>query len=287
MLKVLETGPQATFQDLGRAGYSGLGVSPSGAFDRGAARRANRMLGNDENSAVIEILFGGFEVVAEKPVRIVFTGTDADVFVDKRCMRTNTVLDIQKGQTVRLEIGTGLRAYLGISGGFAVEPVLGSVATDTLSGIGPDPITSGTSLPTNAKNPTVELPRIKHLPTQFVPKSHETLDIVLGPRHDWFAETAELFNQTFQISSDSDRIGVNLIASRPLQRAYDGELASEGAMRGALQIPPSGHPVAFGADHPITGGYPVIGVLTSESVDKMAQLSPGTIVTFRAANCTN
>ncbi|MDK4305030.1 biotin-dependent carboxyltransferase family protein [Corynebacterium pseudodiphtheriticum] len=287
MLKVLETGPQATFQDLGRAGYSGLGVSPSGAFDRGAARRANRMLGNDENSAVIEILFGGFEVVAEKPVRIVFTGTDADVFVDKRCMRTNTVLDIQKGQTVRLEIGTGLRAYLGISGGFAVEPVLGSVATDTLSGIGPDPITSGTSLPTNAKNPTVGLPRIKHLPTQFVPKSHAVLDIVLGPRQDWFAETAELFNQTFQISSDSDRIGVNLIASRPLQRAYDGELASEGAMRGALQIPPSGHPVAFGADHPITGGYPVIGVLTSESVDKMAQLSPGTIVTFRAANCTN
>lgn len=287
MLKVLETGPQATFQDLGRTGYSGLGVSPSGAFDRGAARRANRMLGNDENSAVIEILFGGFEVVAEKPVRIVFTGTDADVFVDKRRMRTNTVLDIQKGQTVRLEIGTGLRAYLAISGGFAVEPVLGSVATDTLSGIGPDPITSGTSLPTNAKNSTAELPQTKHLPTQFVPKSHEVLDIVLGPRQDWFAETAELFNQTFQISSDSDRIGVNLIASRPLQRAYDGELASEGAMRGALQIPPSGHPVAFGADHPITGGYPVIGVLTSESVDKMAQLSPGTIVTFRAANCTN
>lgn len=287
MLKVLETGPQATFQDLGRTGYSGLGVSPSGAFDRGAARRANRMLGNDENSAVIEILFGGFEVVAENPVRIVFTGTDADIFVDKRRMRTNTVLDIQKGQTVRLEIGTGLRAYLAISGGFAVEPVLGSVATDTLSGIGPDPITSGTSLPTNAKNPTAELPQIKHLPTQFVPKSHEVLDIVLGPRQDWFAETAELFNQTFQISSDSDRIGVNLIASRPLQRAYDGELASEGAMRGALQIPPSGHPVAFGADHPITGGYPVIGVLTSESVDKMAQLSPGTIVTFRAANCTN
>ena len=287
MLKVLETGPQATFQDLGRTGYSGLGVSPSGAFDRGAARRANRMLGNDENSAVIEILFGGFEVVAENPVRIVFTGTDADVFVDKRRMRTNTVLDIQKGQTVRLEIGTGLRAYLAISGGFAVEPVLGSVATDTLSGIGPDPITSGTSLPTNAKNPTAELPQTKHLPTQFVPKSHEVLDIVLGPRQDWFAETAELFNQTFQISSDSDRFGVNLIASRPLQRAYDGELASEGAMRGALQIPPSGHPVAFGADHPITGGYPVIGVLTSESVDKMAQLSPGTIVTFRAANCTN
>lgn len=287
MLKVLETGPQATFQDLGRTGYSGLGVSPSGAFDRGAARRANRMLGNDENSAVIEILFGGFEVVAENPVRIVFTGTDADVFVDKRRMRTNTVLDIQKGQTVRLEIGTGLRAYLAISGGFAVEPVLGSVATDTLSGIGPDPITSGTSLPTNAKNSTAELPQTKHLPTQFVPKSHEVLDIVLGPRQDWFAETAELFNQTFQISSDSDRIGVNLIASRPLQRAYDGELASEGAMRGALQIPPSGHPVAFGTDHPITGGYPVIGVLTSESVDKMAQLSPGTIVTFRAANCTN
>lgn len=98
MLKVLETGPQATFQDLGRTGYSGLGVSPSGAFDRGAARRANRMLGNDENSAVIEILFGGFEVVAEKPVRIVFTGTDADVFVDKRRMRTNTVLDIQKAK---------------------------------------------------------------------------------------------------------------------------------------------------------------------------------------------
>ena len=105
--------------------------------------------------------------------------------------------------------------------------------------------------------------------------------MVLGPRQDWFADASELFNQDFRVSSDSDRIGVNLEATRPLQRAHDGELASEGALRGALQVPPSGHPVAFGADHPITGGYPVIGVLTSESVDKMAQLSPGTIVTFR------
>ena len=132
MLKVLETGPQATFQDLGRSGYSGLGVGPSGAFDRGAARRANRMLGNDDNAAVVEILFGGFQVTAQQAVRIVFTGTDADVFVDKRRMRTNPVLDIHKGQTVRLDVGTGLRAYLAVAGGFAVEPVLGSVARSNI-----------------------------------------------------------------------------------------------------------------------------------------------------------
>ncbi|WKS49973.1 biotin-dependent carboxyltransferase family protein [Corynebacterium propinquum] len=281
MLKVLETGPQATFQDLGRSGYSGLGVGPSGAFDRGAARRANRMLGNDDNAAVVEILFGGFQVTAQQAVRIVFTGTDADVFVDKRRMRTNTVLDIDKGRTVRLDVGTGLRAYLAVAGGFAVDPVLGSVATDTLSGIGPAPIEPGASLPTNTGTVTPALPQIKHLPAQFVPQAREVLEVVLGPRQDWFADASELFNQDFRVSSDSDRIGVNLEATRPLQRAHDGELASEGALRGALQVPPSGHPVAFGADHPITGGYPVIGVLTSESVDKMAQLSPCTIVTFR------
>lgn len=283
MLKVLETGPQATFQDLGRNGYSGLGVGPSGAFDLGATRRANRMLGNDDNAPVIEILFGGFQLRAERPARLVFTGTDADVFVDKRRMRTHTVIDVSEGQTVRLDVGTGLRAYLAVAGGFDVPVVLGSAATDTLSGIGPGPIHAGDCLSTGAsrKNSPVGPPHAKHVPAPFVPHQREVLDVVVGPRQDWFEDLSELFNQEFEITAESDRVGVNLKATRPLRRAAKGELASEGALRGALQVPPSGHPVAFGADHPITGGYPVIGVLTSESVDKLAQLSPGTVVTFR------
>ena len=290
MLKVLETGPHALFQDLGRNGYSGLGVGPSGAFDRGSARRANRMVGKDDNAPVVEILFGGFQVQAETALRLVFTGTDADVFVDKRRMRTHTVLDVRAGQTVRLEVGTGLRAYLAVAGGFDISPVLGSVATDTLSGIGPAPIAANDCLPTKAHQDQSDVqapsqpPHAKHLPAPFVPQQREVLDVVVGPREDWFEDVSELFNQQFEVSAESDRVGVNLQAARPLQRAADGELASEGALRGALQVPPSGHPVAFGADHPITGGYPVIGVLTTESVDKMAQLSPGTIVTFRGVD---
>ena len=104
------------------------------------------------------------------------------------------------------------------------------------------------------------------------------LDVRLGPRDDWFV-TAELFASAYTVSPVSNRVGCRL-AGTPLSRTRAGELPSEGVVLGAVQVPADGQPLIFLADHPTTGGYPVIGVV--EDVAPLAQARPGTTVRFRA-----
>jgi biotin-dependent carboxylase-like uncharacterized protein len=176
---------------------------------------------------------------------------------------------------------TGLRSYLAVRGGVVVPPVLGSRSRDTLSGLGPAPLGAGDRLPvgdTGSCGPIVA----DVAPAAAARPGPAELRVVAGPRDDWFTAEARqrLRTAVYQVTSDSNRSGLRL-SGPPLARSRPGELASEGMPLGALQVPPDGQPILFLADHPVTGGYPVIAVVATSDVGRAAQLRPGDSVRFR------
>ena len=279
-LTVLAPGPLTTVQDDGRPGQAALGIGRSGAADRTSARLANRLVGNPLDAAVLEVTFGGLAVRAEADLLVVTTGA--------RCAgaphAAPTVL--RRGQELRLgSPAAGLRSYLAVRGGIAVPPVLGSRATDVLAGLGPAVLAAGDVLPVG--EPVGAAPGVDVAPVAEPPAGEVAVTVLPGPRADWFGDAgwAALTGQAWTVTSASNRVGLRLDGT-PLDRLRDGELPSEGMVRGALQVPPSGLPVLFLADHPVTGGYPVIGYVRDEprdsDVDRCAQLQPGQQLRFRA-----
>ncbi|WP_067863384.1 5-oxoprolinase subunit C family protein [Nocardia shimofusensis] len=286
MMRVLAVGPATTVQDLGRPGWFDSGVGVAGAADRASLRLANRLVGNPEHEAAIEVLLGGLVVRAEHRHIVAVTGALAPAFVDDIPVGHASVLRLEEGQTLRLgQAANGLRAYVAIRGGVAVESVLGSRSRDTLAGIGPEPLRSGDTIPIGP--PPRTWPPVDFAPVAQVVEVVEVVEVhaLPGPRADWFAEPDALFAGEWAVAPETDRVGARLhrLAGPPLRRAIDRELRTEGMVLGAVQVPPSGEPVVFLADHPITGGYPVIAVVRSGDVDRVAQARPGQRLKFRRA----
>ena len=273
---VLATGPLTTVQDGGRPGQAALGIGRSGVCDRAAYRLANRLLGNDPGAAVLEVTLGGLALRAEADLLVVTTGA--------RCAGSpahNAPAVVPAGRELRLGMApTGLRTCVGIRGGIAVEPVLGSRATDVLAGLGPPVVSAGDVLPVGTAGQPP--PGVDVAPVADPEGGEVTVRVLPGPRRDWFADEAwaALTGAPWAVTEDSNRVGLRLEGT-PLQRTRSGELASEGMVRGALQVPPSGKPVLFLADHPVTGGYPVIGYVVDDDVDRCGQLRPGQTLCFR------
>ena len=172
----------------------------------------------------------------------------------------------------------GLRYYLAIQGGIDAPKLLGSSSTDMLSGEGPAPLKSGAQLGTGTFNSAHVLPAIRRAPD---PGRAITARVDRGPRADWFDDDSwrRLVSQEWTLSPDSNRIGARLVG-RPLTQSRLGELPSEGMVLGALQVPPSGLPMIFLADHPVTGGYPVIAVVRRTDLDLLGQARPGQRIRF-------
>lgn len=279
-LEVLRVGPLALLQDLGRPGHAAVGVPRSGAADRAALRLANRLVANDdEGAAGIEVLLGGLAVRAHGLRTVALTGAPAPADVDGTPVGHHCVLTLHPGQTLTLgPPPSGLRTYLAVRGGFDVEPVLGSAGTDTLSELGPPPLAPGALL---GVGPEPRLPWLVDLAPVAAPTAAAvTLRAVPGPRAGWLADVDALFRTPWTASSRSDRVGMRL-SGEALARVDRGELPSEGVVRGAIQVPPDGQPVVFLADHPVTGGYPVVAVVLDADVDRAAQVRPGQSVLLR------
>lgn len=270
MIEILASGPLATIQDLGRFGLAALGVPRSGAFDAPALRLANRLVGNDAGAAAIEVTLGGLDVRVDDAATVALTGAPCPGLA---CGAATT---LRAGALVRLGApARGLRSYLAVRGGIATEPVLGSRSTDTLSGLGPAALRPGDQL---AIGPAPSAPVSDAVATGRT--STGVLDVLFGPREDWFtaAGRAALLDIAWTVRPDSDRIGIRLDGP-PLERSRTDELPSEPTLPGAIQVPGDGRPIVFGPDAPVTGGYPVIGVLTD--LGTAAQLRPGDTVRFR------
>jgi biotin-dependent carboxylase-like uncharacterized protein len=274
-LEILRTGPLAIVEDLGRPGLAHLGVGRSGAADRRSHTLANRLVANPDDRATVEVMFGGFSAqVRGGDVDIAVTGADTNPTVNGKLFGTNSIHRVRDGQVISL--GTpraGLRTYLAVRGGICVGPVLGSRSYDVLSAIGPSPLQAGDQLPVGEH--TTDYPELDQAPVAAITGNAVELLVVPGPRDDWFVDPDALVHADWMVSERSDRVGMRLVG-RPLQYRYpDRQLPSEGAARGAIQVPPNGLPVILGPDHPVTGGYPVAGVMIDEDIDKLAQLRPG------------
>lgn len=273
---VLRTGPQALVQDLGRPGYAHLGVPPSGALDHPSLRLANRLVGNPEDAAGLEVLLGGLHLRADAACTVAVTGPSTPTLVNG--VHRDSPVHLRPGDELALGTPTGgLRAYVAISGGVAADPELGSRATDLLSGIGPAPLAPHDVLPLGT--PTGVPTGADVLVPVQVPAELD-LPLLLGPRDDWFDDPAAQLRQgRWTVSDRGNRVGLRLRGTA-LARCEHRELPSEGLVTGAVQVPKDGLPVIFLADHPTTGGYPVIGVVPAEVLPLLGQACPGTAVRF-------
>ena len=277
-LEVLRTGPLALIEDLGRPGKAQLGVTRSGAADRRSHKLANRLVANPGDRATVEVTFGGFSArVRGGDVAIAVTGADTNPAVDGVPFGTNSIHYAHDGEVISLGApDSGLRSYLAIRGGIAVDPVLGSRSYDVMSAIGPVPLKAGDVLPVGEH--TEEFPELDLAPVAAIEEHVVEVSVVPGPRDDWFTDPDVLVHTNWQVTNRSDRVGIRLVGM-PLEYRYgDRQLPSEGATRGAIQVPPNGFPVILGPDHPVTGGYPVIGVVIDEDIDRIAQVRPGQTV---------
>ncbi|HEU5418567.1 MAG TPA: biotin-dependent carboxyltransferase family protein [Streptosporangiaceae bacterium] len=316
-IRVRRPGALTTIQDCGRPGYAHLGVPRSGALDAPAHHRANRLAGNPPGAAVLETTLTGAAVTAECDVTAAVTGAAATVTVDGQPTAPDAAIRLRAGQV--LDIGParpGVRCYVAFSGGLAVPRVLGSASADLLSGLGPARLAAGDVLPLGpagdhgpaagqaAPGETAPGPagaaragtalagcRLGELAAATPGEAgtgtgqHEPAALLIhpGPRLDWLAEPglAALAGSRWTVSPHSNRVALRL-AGEPVRRRR-GELASEGLVTGGIQVPPDGQLVLFLADHPTTGGYPVVAVLDPASLPACAQARPGTIVSFRLA----
>jgi biotin-dependent carboxylase-like uncharacterized protein len=302
MLTVTAPGPLTTVQDAGRPGWAHLGVPRSGALDLPALQRANTLVGNAPGAAALEVTLGGLTAVFDSDAVVALAGARCPLSIDGFRAAHATAVGVPAGAELRVATATaGVRGYLAIAGGIAMQPVLGSRSTDTLAGLGPSRLAAGDRLPTGgsaathpewltwASDADLDLAgvwagsaarRVREppIPAEPVLRAHP------GPRADWFSPAAldTLYGSDWTVSAASDRVGARL-KGRELARAIDEELPSEGMVAGALQVPPGSGPVLFLADHPVTGGYPVIAVVDPDDLWLAAQAPPGTTLRFRAA----
>ncbi|MCD2177649.1 5-oxoprolinase/urea amidolyase family protein [Rhizobium sp. C1] len=281
----------ALFQDLGRFGQTGQGVSASGALDRSAFNAANRIVGNRTNTPCLELTLGGFSFRSAARAVIGLAGAPCPITVETAAGKTFDAeafrpISLEPGDTVRLgQPVKGMRSYLAVRGGFAVEPVLGSFATDTLAVVGPQPVVAGTVLPLNGAASGLASVSLNEAPAFDMPRAGDivTLDVVLGPRTDWFTQKGldTLSAQLWTVTPQSNRVGIRLSGDLAVERQDTAELPSEGTATGAIQIPHSGQPVLFLADHPLTGGYPVIGAVAEYHLDLAGQIPVTAKIRFR------
>jgi len=323
-IQVLQPGPLASIQDLGRAGLAHLGVPASGAADAESLRLANYLVGNPSGAAGIEVTLGRLALRFDCDAVVAVTGAPAPIRVSgaqstrsggagpggagagaggagagghagpgpaggrsgDREEPAATAFRVDAGSVLRLGApATGLRSYVAIGGGVDVRPVLGSRAADCLSGLGPAPLRPGNWLPVGRpRSRPEEPPGVRPGRTEpAVPGSGPVeLRVITGPRDDWFSAAAldALAGGTYVVNSASNRTGLRLTGPE-LGRSRQGELLSEGMATGSLQVTHDGQPILLLADHPTTGGYPVIGVVVSADLGRAAQLRPGQQVRFR------
>ncbi|GAA4486795.1 urea amidolyase family protein [Microbacterium panaciterrae] len=290
-LVVAESAFPILIQDRGRPGRAALGVSGSGAADRIALRDANDAVGNPAGSPVLELTgsarlrfegLGGGDVaaVAGADGPLLLTGADGE----EHELERGVPFPLSDGDELEVGFPTrGLRCVLAVRGGFLVHPTLGSASTDTLAGLGPDPLRAGDALgigdPHLVRTAVQPFPIARTLPA---PGDVAVLRITLGPREDWFTADAveALLGQEWEVTPHSDRVGLRLHGDTPLSRAELAELPSEGAVTGSIQVPADGQPVLFLPDHPLTGGYPVIGAVVDADLDLAGQLPPGSRIRF-------
>ena len=294
-LEVVAPGLATTVQDGGRPGWAHLGVPTAGAADRAAAERANCLVGNPPDAAVLETLMHGLQVRVGADRRVALTGALVDLTVDGLPGCPDRALHLRSGSELAVRsCRAGLRSYLAVEGGIIGTTVLGSRSTDTLSGLGPRPVRSGDRLligppaavrlvagSAGEADPGGCWAGPAGRPPPPGPAGAVVLRARRGPRDDWVGPLGLriLGTAEFTVTPSSDRVGVRLCGP-PVTVEASEQLPTEGLVPGSVEIPPDGQPIVLMRNHPTTGGYPVAAVVEEADVDVLAQCRPGVRVRF-------
>lgn len=280
VLEVEHAGLGLSLQDQGRTGWKKYGVPPGGAMDRHAARWANRLVGNRDDAAVLEMLMQGARLRVLNDCLLALTGAQCGFRAnwEARIYRAGEVLHFPENQA-------GLWSYLGVAGGFEERPFLGSRSASPRSGIGRT-LPPGSVL--KALPPTEALPSAiagRHLTSSEKRDYNQPPSLLIWPgpqRHHFPTEAWEkLLTTAWQVSPRSDRTGYRLQGETlPSSRE---EMVSEPVLTGSIQIPAGGEPIVTMRDGPTVGGYPKIALVDGSSLDWLAQCRPGVHFRFQAA----
>ncbi|MET0931363.1 MAG: biotin-dependent carboxyltransferase family protein, partial [Aeromicrobium sp.] len=240
-----------------------------------------RLVGNSSGAAGLEVTMGGLVLRVASPLVVAVTGAVAPVQVDGLPADRNTALRLGAGSVLSIGTATqGLRCYVSVAGGIDCATELGSRSTDTHAGLGPAPVSAGDALPVGAAHLPVPLAG-DAIPGTTGSARLQAIRFLPGPRADRFDHEAldVLTRAEWRATDHLDRVGVRL--SGPVLRQLPGrQIESEGMELGSIQVPASGQPIVFLADHPPTGGYPVIGVVRHADVAALAQARPGDAIRF-------
>ena len=311
-IDVIKPGLLTTLQDRGRFGCAMLGIGRAGPMDDVAMRLANALTGNAVDTPALEITLSGPRLHFEAAATIALTGGEFAVRVDERDVEMWRPIHVESGAVV--DVGAarrGTRAYLAVAGGFAVEPMLGSVSTDVnarLGGMDGRALREGDTLvvETGESAARIDMQRASNVrdtaPARrtrdarsngmrqtwsldprpwFDADASDPIRLVRGSHFDALdaASRATLFDAAFRIDKDSNRVGFRLDGPR-LALSEPLELVSEPLAIGTLQLPPGGAPIALMAEHPTVGGYPRIGQIAAIDLPRLAQRRPGDVVRF-------
>ena len=287
-LRIIEPGLCTTVQDLGRTGHSAMGIGPAGAADPLSLRIGNRLVGNEESDAAIEMTLTGASLVIQRDALLCLTGADApeariEHAGDSRPLEPWTPTPVRAGSIITIgPLTGGCRALLCIDGGIAKRPVLGSRSTHLPSGVGGGALRAGDELPLGEPHRGIQTarPDAEALGQIRDVLTRRTLRIVAGAQHDRFTDesTRALVNGAFIVSDRSDRTGVRFAGAGVVAPA--GSMRSEGVITGTIQVPPDGQPIVLLVDRPATGGYPAIGCIIAADLPALGQIRPRERIRF-------
>jgi antagonist of KipI len=284
VIQVREPGLFTTVQDLGREGFGPMGVSPSGAADAVSLRLGNRLLGNAEGTAGLEMtLLGGTFEFPEGAV-VALAGSDFGAMVDGKPVELWATLVVKPGQTLKLgPTRTGARCYLCVLGGIDVSAFLGSASTHILSGLGGHEgraLRKGDVVKIGAANESTRKGRLSARALKEL-RPRKVLRVTPGPQDVWFPEASRrvFYESSYRVAEETNRMGIRL-AGASVGKATDGELTSEGVSLGAVQVPEGGLPIILFVEQQTTGGYPKIANVISADFHSLGQLRPRDEVRF-------
>lgn len=283
-LRIINPGLMTTIQDLGRYGYAHLGVTPAGAADALALRVANLLLGNDENTAALEMTLLGATVEFQRAAIVVLTGAQVDCRLGNAKAPMWRPFPVLPGAVLKCgAITGGARAYLAVQGGFRLKPVMGSVATlrsAHLGGLEGRALKAGDQLAVSHVAPS-GVRRISRQAFAYLEPRRE-LRITPGPQASWIGPEGlqTLQRGPYVVSGDSDRRGIRF-QGEALTLPPKSQLITEGISLGAMQVPPDGQPIILFVDQQTTGGYPKVANVIAADLRHVAQLRPRDEVHFR------
>jgi KipI family sensor histidine kinase inhibitor len=286
--EILEPGLLSLIEDGGRRPVADLGIPESGAADADSLRLANRLAGNGDGDAAIEVTALGPTLRFSEDVHMAVVGRrpgGVEVRVDGHPVPSDAVLPVHRGQVVHVgRVSSGLRAYLAVSGGFTGPPVVGSRSTDLLSGLGPAPLAAGDRLEVGA--PVRPRGLLADPVGASPPGSPTTLRVTPGPHRFAPADLDRLTSVPWTVDGDSNRIGLRLGRDHgPVVRGAP-PVDSTAMITGAVQVPPDGNPIILMPDHATLGGYPVIACVISADLAMLGQLRPGDPLAFLVVDRT-